>query len=143
MRKDLGIEVANTRDERIGNTGWVAPARSQASAKATNVVWCSERCLTGNWDAVLRVIVGGFRGDVLSLLVNTSWVACGWNDRWNIRTADVVSDEIGGRRDRRGWDREELAGVNVINEAEEEALATGMDLALGQAKSCGSCEKYN
>lgn len=141
MRRDLSIEVANTRGERIGNTSWVAPARSQASVKATNVIWGSERCLTSSWDTVLRVIVGGSRDDVLSLLVNTGWVACGWNDRWDVRTADVVSDEIGGRRDRRGWDRKELAGVGVVNEAEEEALAAGIGLALGQAKSRGSCEK--
>lgn len=131
MRPDLSIEVANTRDERISNTSWIAPACSQASVKATNVVWGSKRCLTGSWDAVLRVIVRGPRDYVLSLLVNAGWVACGWNDSWDVGTVDIVSDEIDGRRDSRGWDRKKLAGVDVVNEAEEEALAAGMSLALG------------
>jgi hypothetical protein len=143
VRPDLSIKVANTRDERISNTSWIAPACSQASVKATNVVWGSKRSLTGSWDAVLRVIVRGPRDDVLSLLVNASWVACGWNDSWDVGTVDIVSDEIDGRRNSRGWDRKKLAGVGVVNEAEEEALAAGMSLALGQAQCRSSCRKYN
>jgi hypothetical protein len=86
--------------------------------------------LTDSGDAVLRVSVGGPRYEVLSLLVNTSRIACGWNDRWDVGTADIVSDETGDRRDRRGRDRKKLAGVDVVNEAEEEALAAGMGIAL-------------
>ena len=84
------------------------------------MAWGSERSLTGGWNTVLRVGVGSSSDDSLSLLYNTSWVACGWNNTWDVGAGNVVGDEVSDGRNRGGWDGEELADVNIVNEAEEE-----------------------
>jgi hypothetical protein len=81
--------------------------------------------LTGGWDTVLRVGVGSSSDDVLSLLFNTSWVACGWNDVWDAGAGNVIGDKVGDRRDRGGWDGEQLADISIVDEAEEEGPAAG------------------
>jgi hypothetical protein len=170
--------VADTGHESIADTGWVAPAGSQASVKAANILWGGERSLIGSWDAVTWVSVSSSSDDILSRLLNTSWVAFGWNrsltgsrvtayclrlgsssagilcrllntrwvargrhDRWDIGAGQIISDEIGNRRDGGGGDGEELAGINVINEAEEEALAAGLGSTLGHAEGCSFCKE--
>ena len=92
--------------------------------------WGSERSLTGGWDTVLRVGMGGSIDDSLSLLLNTSWVACGWNNVWDVGAGNIVGDEVSDGRDRGGWDSKELADVNIVDETEEEGLAAGLGLAL-------------
>jgi hypothetical protein len=95
--------------------------------------------LAGRWDAVLGVGVGSSRDDVLSLLLDSCWVLCGGDDGWNVGAAGSVGHEVGGWREGRSRDGEELAGVNIVDESEEEALAAGMGIALGHAKGCGGC----
>ena len=97
--------------------------------------------MAGGWDTVLRVRVGSSSDYGLSLLLNTSWVACGWNNVWDVGAGNVVSDEVGDRRDRGGRDGKKLADVNIVDEAEEEGLAARLGSALSQAESCGSCER--
>lgn len=104
------------------------------------MAWGSERSLTGGWDTVLRVGMSSSSDDALSLLIHTSWVARGWNNAWDVGAGNVVSDEVGSRRDRGGWDGEELAGVNIVDETKEKALTAGIGSALGQAEGCGSCK---
>ena len=104
------------------------------------MAWGSKRSLTGGWDTVLRVGVSSSNDDVLPLLLNASWVACGWNNVRDVGAGNVVSDEVGDGRKRRGRDGEELANIYIIDEAEEEGLATGIGSALSQAKGCSSCE---
>ena len=86
----------------------------------------------------------GWRGrssdDSLSLLLNASWVACGWNNVWNVGASNIIGDEVGDGRDRGGWDSEELTDINIVEETEEEALAAGLGLALSQAEGCDSCK---
>ena len=96
--------------------------------------------MTGGWNTVLRVGVGSSRDDVLSFLVNTSWVTCGWNNIWDIGAGNVVGDAIGDGRDRGRWDGEQLADVNIVGQAEKEGLAARIGSALGQAEGCSSCE---
>ena len=81
--------------------------------------------MTGGWDTVLRVGVGSSSDDGLSLLLNTSWVACGWNNVWDAGAGDVVGDEVSDGRERGGWDGEQLADVSIVDEAEKEGLAAG------------------
>jgi hypothetical protein len=73
--------------------------------------------------------------------LNASWVNCSWNDGWNIRAGNIIGDEISDGRDGGGRDGEQLAGVNIVDEAKEEALAAGMVIALDLAEGCGFCER--
>ena len=153
MIQDLCIEVADTRDESVANATRVTLASSETSVEICNVLWGSERRLTGFRDAVFgasvcsssdhrRVICfsrSSSLAGIICRLLNASWVACGRNDRWDTSASNVIGNEASNRRDRRGWDGEELAGINIIDEAEEDAFAAGMGTALGHAEGCGFC----
>ena len=125
----LRVSMGSPRDDilpRLLNTGWVACGRSGG--------------FFGAWDAAHRVSIASTSVAIICRLLNASWVACGRNDRWDISAARVVGDEIGDGRDGGGWDGEELAFVNIIDEAEEEALAAGLGNALGHAEGGSFCE---
>ena len=106
------------------------------------MAWSSERSLTSGWDAVFWVGVGSSSDDVLSLLFHTGWVTCGWNNVWDVVAGNVVGDKVSGRRERGGWDGEQLADVSIVDETEKEGLAAGYGLALGQAEGCGSWRQW-
>lgn len=101
----------------------------------------SERSLTSGWNTILRVSVGSSSDNCLSLLLDTSWVACRWYNIWDIGAGNVIGDTVGDGRDRGSWDSKKLADVDIVDEAEEEGLAAGISSALGQTEGCRSCER--
>ena len=113
---------------RLLNTGgWVACGRS--------------RRLFGARDVTRGLSIAGTSAGIISWLLNAGWVASGRNDRWDTSASNVIGNEASNRRDRRGWDREELAGINIVDEAEEDTLAVRLGIALGHAECCSFCER--
>ena len=113
---------------RLLNTGgWVACGRS--------------RRFFGARDVTRGLSIAGTSAGIISWLLNAGWVASGRNDRWDTSASNVIGNEASNRRDRRGWDREELAGINIVDEAEEDTLAVRLGIALGHAECCSFCER--
>lgn len=137
MIQDLCIKIAHPRGESVANAGRITLASSETGIKASNVLWRSERSLTGFRDAVLWVSVssssdnrrvtgtrvaglcgGGSSSISPCIFLGTGWVAVSRRSGWHVRASKVIGDETSNRRDRRGRDREELASINIVDEAE-------------------------